>query len=155
MGDFLWDIATSDLALAIVGCVALAGFVVAHVPLIRNIPAVAPYVLLAGLVYHLALADFALCVGFRIADERAEAKSLRAQIEANHIDIETANAAAKQADAARAELVKQSEQDQERIADYEERLRHRAPKDGDKSTCGCTLVPDDFDGLRHNGKPAR
>lgn len=155
IGDWLWDLATSDLALLGIAVLLAACFVVSRLPILRRLPATAPYVVLAGFLVYVLLADLALCIGFRIADERAETKSLRTQIVARDRDIETANKAARDADAARAELARQAEQDQERIEDYEERLRKRPMAAGDKSTCGCVLVPDDFDGLRDNRRRAR
>jgi uncharacterized integral membrane protein len=149
MGDLFWDVATSGAVLLAIGAIAIAAFVVAHVPFIRAIPAVAPYAVTASLVQVVAAALLMFLVGFRIADERQEAKTLRNELAAKQEDIEAANDAAKRADAARALLAKQSEQDQERIADYEERLRRRTPN------AACTLGPDDFDGVPDHRKRAR
>lgn len=152
MGDLFWDLATSMPVFGALAALALAAFVVAHVPFVRALPAVAPYAVAAGLVQVVAVALLCFLVGFRVSDERAEAKSLRTQLAAKQVDIEAANDAAGKADAAHAELARQTEQDQQRIEDYEERLKRRAPGKGD---CGCVLVPDDFDGVPDHRRGAR
>jgi hypothetical protein len=54
MGDWFWDLATSTPVLGAIGALALAAFVVAHVPFVRALPAVAPYAVAAGLVQVVA-----------------------------------------------------------------------------------------------------
>lgn len=100
MSDFLWDIATSGVARHRRHFL-LASLVVACFPLLKWLPMIGPYVPVAKLVSYLALALLLFLFGFRVADGRAEAKALRATIEANNIDLEAASEAAKEADAAR------------------------------------------------------
>jgi hypothetical protein len=154
LGDAFWDVATSPLVLGPVGLLLIAAAVVGYFPLLRWFPGIGQYVKAARLVFVLAVALLFFLVGFRTSDERAEAKALRTQLAAKDVDIDTANKVAREADAARAELARQNEADQQRIEDYEERLKRRAP--GDKAAgCGCILVPDDFDGVPDNRKRTR
>jgi hypothetical protein len=146
--DFIWDIATSFPVLGIIALILAAALVVGYFPLLKWFPVIGQYVPAARLVVVLAAAALAFLIGFRMSDERADAKMLRAALAAKQIDLEAANDAAEQAKAAKQDLAKQAETDKERIADYEQRLKDRpAPKDDAKgSKCGCALVPDDFSG---------
>jgi hypothetical protein len=152
MMDFVWDIATSNLVLGIIAVVFVAAFLVAHAPtlILKLWPTAYLYSKAAALVQVAAAALLCFLIGFRVSDERAEAKSLRAQIAAQQVDLNAANDAARKADAARAELAEQAKADQERIEDYEERLRRRTPN------TACLLVPDDFpERLPNDRKRAR
>jgi type VI protein secretion system component VasK len=155
MMDLVWDVATSFWALSALALIFAAAFIVAHVPnlALRFWPAAYAYVKAAALVQVIAASLFCFLVGFRVSDERAEAKSLRLQLAAQQIDITAANDAADKKDAALTELAQQAEQAQERIEDYEERLRRRAPA-ANGANCGCTLVPDDFDSVPNNRRSA-
>jgi hypothetical protein len=148
MGDFFWDVATSYVVLSAIGLILAAALIVGYFPLLKWFPVIGQYVPVARLVVILSAALLCFLVGFRASDERAEAKSLRLQLEAKQTDIDAANDAAKKADAARAELAEQAKADQERIADYAEQLKKRP-------NGACTLGPDDFDGMRDDGKRAR
>jgi len=154
IGDAFWDIATGELVLAAVALLLAAAAIVGYFPLIGRFPGIGQYVKASRLVFVLSVALLSFLVGFRTSDERAEARSLRMQLAAKQRDIDTANKIARDADAARAEIARQAEQDQERIEDYEERLRRRAPVAGN-SSCGCTLVPDDFDRVPDNRRGPR
>ncbi|MBN8987408.1 MAG: hypothetical protein J0H42_04130 [Rhizobiales bacterium] len=142
MGDWFWDIATSVPVLGGIGLLLGAALIVGYFPLVKWVPGIGQYVQAGRLVAILAAGALFFLIGFRTSDERAEAKSLRAQLAARQVDIDAANDVASKADAARAELARQNEQDQQRIEEYEERLKRRPPGNGN---CGCTLVPDDFD----------
>jgi hypothetical protein len=140
MMDWVWDIATSNFVLGIIAAILVAAFLVAHAPslVLKLWPTAYLYSKAAALVQVLAAALLCFLIGFRASDERAEAKSLRTQIAAQQTDLRAANDAANRADAARAELAKKAKADEERIEDYEERLRRRTPN------TACILVPDDF-----------
>ena len=145
--DLFWDIATSNIALGIVGVLLAASLVVGYFPLLKWFPIIGQYVPVARLVVILSAALLCFLVGFRVSDDRAEAKSLRLQLAAKTIDLTAAQDAANQADAARAELAEQAKADQERIADYAEQLKKRP-------NVACTLGPDDFsDGLPDGQRP--
>lgn len=142
MADLFWNVATSSPVLGLIGLVLAAALVVGYFPLLKWFPVIGQYVPAARLVVIIAAALLCFLVGFRLSDEREEAKSLRLQIQAKETDLKAAQNAAQQADAARAELAKQAQDDQERIADYAEQLKKRP-------NGACTLGPDDFDGVRN------
>lgn len=148
LGDFFWDMATSMPVLGGVGLLLGAALVVGYFPLLKWIPAVGQYVAAARLVVIIAAALLCFLVGFRVSDEREEAKSLRNQLAAKSIDLTATQHAAEQADAARAELAKQAQADQERIADYAEALKKRP-------NAACTLGDGDFRRVPDNRKRAR
>ncbi|HEY0220030.1 MAG TPA: hypothetical protein VGC26_09750 [Afipia sp.] len=139
MVDLFWSIATSHIVLAIVGAVLLAALIVGYFPLLKWFPILGDYVPVAKLVSLLAASLLAFLIGFRIADERAETKSLRAELAAKSIDLKAAQDAAKDADQARQQLAQQADDDQKRIADYAEQLKKRP-------NGACILAPDDFSG---------
>ncbi len=152
MMDMVWDVATSNLVLGTIASIFVVAFLVAHAPnlILKVWPTAYLYAKAAALIQVAAAALLCFLIGFRVSDERAEAKSLRLQIAAQQTDLKAANDAAKKSDAARAELAEQAKADQERIEDYEERLRRRTPN------TACILVPDDFpDRLPNDRKRAR
>lgn len=146
MADMFWNIATSSVVLGFIGLILTAALVVGYFPLLKWFPVIGQYVPAARLVVVIAAAMLCFLVGFRLSDEREEAKSLKMQLAAKEIDLTAAQNATDQADAARAELAKQARDDQERIADYAEQLKKRP-------NGACTLGPDDFDGVRDRKRP--
>ncbi len=142
--DFLWSIATSYLVLGIVAAVLAAALIVGYFPLLKWFPVLGDYVPVAKLVSLLAMGLLCGLLGVRIADERAAAANLRSQLTAKTTDLTAAQNAAKQADEAKAEIAKQAQADQERIARYEDALKKR--QDG-----GCALTDDDLRWLREPG----
>lgn len=141
MADLFWDIATSYFVLSVVGFVLVCALVVGYFPLLKWFPVVGEYVPVARLIAFLAVALLCLLIGFRIADERAVAAALRSKLEASAIDLEATQQAANEAEAARVELAKQSQADQERIAAYEKALAANP-------TGNCALSDDDLRWLR-------
>lgn len=137
MADLFWDFATSSPVLWIIGLVLAASLIVGYFPLLKWFPTLGQYVPVARLVVIITAALLCFLVGFRLSDEREEARSLRLKLYAQSVDLEAAEDAAKQSDAARAELAKQAQDDQERIADYADQLKKRP-------NSACTLGPDDL-----------
>lgn len=144
MGDVFWNIATSSPVLFIVAAVFVAAAIVGYLPLLKWFPIIGQYVPTARLVVILSAAILCFLIGFRVADNRAEAANLRHKVEAMAIDLEAADAAAKESEQAKAELAKQAQADQERIEKYEAALKARP--DG-----GCILTDDDLRWLRDEG----
>lgn len=143
MASLFWTVATSYAALTIDGIILLIALVVGYFPLAKYLPVVGPYAEAAKLLFAVMLFVTGVVIGHRIADETADAKSLRAQLAAKTIDLTAANDAAKQADEARNELAAQAIQDEQRIKDYADALKKRP-------NAACLLTPDDFtDGVRH------
>lgn len=147
MADLFWDIATSHVALTVIGIALVAALVVGYFPLLKWFPVIGTYVPVARLAAFILLALICFLIGFRISDERAEADALRSKLAAASVDLEATQQAANEAEAARVELAKQSQADQERIAQYETTLKAR-PADG------CALTDDDLRWLRV-GPPSR
>jgi hypothetical protein len=144
MADLFWSVATSYLVLSSVALVLMAALIVGYFPMLKWFPVIGQYVPVARLAAFVAVAMLCFLVGFRIADEREEAKSLRLELEAKEVDLTAAEDAAKQADEARQQLAEQSKADQERIERYAEQIKKRP-------NGACTLTDDDFDGVRHSG----
>lgn len=145
MGDFFWDIATSSPVLGAVAAILGAALVVGYFPLLKWFPVVGQYVPAARLAVILSAALLCFLVGFRVSDEREEAKSLRLQLAAKQVDIDAANDAAAEADEARQKLAEQASTDQKRIAYYATQLKRRP-------NGACALTPDDFGGGLRNRK---
>ena len=80
MGDIFWDVATSFPALGLNGLLLLVAGVVGWFPLLKYLPGIGAYVPAARLVAVLVALLICFLVGFRVADEREEAKNLRVTI---------------------------------------------------------------------------
>lgn len=148
MADLFWDVATSAAVLGAIGAVLAAALIVGYFPLLKWFPVIGQYVPAARLVVIISAALLCFLVGFRLSDEREEAKSLRLQLEAKQVDLTAAQNAEQEANTARTELAKQAQDDQERIADYAEQLKKRP-------NASCTLGPADFASRMPNRKRAR
>jgi hypothetical protein len=97
--DLFWNVATSAPVLVIVGLVALAAFVVAHVPLIgRWLPAVAAYQRIAGIVAIAAAAVLMFLIGFSVSDQRADLARIKDELTFKTFQLETAATTAADAD---------------------------------------------------------
>lgn len=142
MADLFWTVATSYAVLSALAALLLAGLVVGFAPLLRWLPGLAPYVLLARLVAFLTLAALAFLVGFRVADERAEVKQLKADLAFSRLQLDAQKAAADTAARLRAEAESEAATANQKVSDYEERLAGRARE------CGCDLDGGDVDSLR-------
>ena len=137
MTDFIWDLATSPPVLIAVAALLAAALVVGYFPLLKWFPVIGQYVSVARLVSYLALALLLFLIGFRVADNRAEAAALRSKLEAAEVDRDAANQSAERLERDRQELARAAEEDQRRIATYEEALKARP-------NAACTLTDDDF-----------
>jgi hypothetical protein len=93
MGDFFWDVATSFPALGLNGLLLLVAGVVGWFPLLKYLPGIGSYVPAARLVAVLVALLICFLVGFRVADEREEAKNLRATLAAREADLENSRKA--------------------------------------------------------------
>lgn len=141
IADLLWSAATSDLALAGLGVLALAAGAVAILPA-RLLPAsVAPYVLLARVSFCALLFVFGLLSGHRMADERAEAARLKIDLAFQRAQLDAQRAAAEDAARLRREAEARAHDLDRRVADYEAKLS-AAPSGA------CDLDERDVDGLR-------
>ncbi len=122
MADFFWPIATSYAVLSILATLFLAGLVVGFAPLVRFIPGLAPYVMLARLVALIALAVLSFLIGFLVADERAEVERLKADLAFNQLQLNNEKATAE----TKARLLAKAESDvataNQKVTDYEKRF---------------------------------
>lgn len=78
--------------------------------------------------------------------ERAacRASELSAKLEAQRLDLQAAKEAAEQAAMARDESAARAAESEQKVAEYAEALKRRP------ANAACTLVPDDFDGVRND-----
>jgi hypothetical protein len=138
MGDFFWNVATSFPSLGLVAGILLAALVVGWFPLLKYLPAIGAYVPAARLVAVLVAALLFFLIGFRIADEREEAKLLRLAVRTKQADLD--NSEKSRADeAARAAAIERDAYAQhETDADYIRRL---------EASDACRFDP--FDGMRN------
>lgn len=148
MTELFWTIATSTSALSIVAAIMVAAFVVARFPFIARIPALAPYVLLAGVIYHLALADLALCIGYSIADEHAETVRLQGDLARSNRQLAEQKATAEDAERIANEKAAEADELKGKVTDYEARL-------ATMPVGSCALDDADVDGLRSFQRPKR
>jgi hypothetical protein len=142
MADLFWSVATSDVALSIVGVVLVAALVAGHLPLIGRIPAVAPYVVAARLSAYPALALLAFLIGVRITDERADLKQAQRDLAFSQLQLDAQKQAADTAAKLRADAEVKAEQANQKVSDYEERLAKQPAGDG------CNLDDADVRSLR-------
>lgn len=151
ISDFLWAAATSEIALSALGLLIVVAGVVGYLPIVSTL--LGGYAKTAKLVFIVGLAALVFLLGFRTADNRAEAKILRDQI-ASRDDViarqksslnqalEAAETASKQRD----EAAQRAKDAQDEIDDYEQRLKARP-------NGACLLTPDDFaGGVSNHGK---
>lgn len=145
MSNMFWDIATSDLVLTIVAAVMVASFVVSHLPIVRDLPAVKPYAIAAGLIAYLALADLAFFGGYRISDERADAARLERDLDWSKNQLAQQKATADDAERIAKEKAAEADELKGKVVDYEKALAQRAKTDPGGS---CVLSDDDISRLR-------
>lgn len=142
ISDFLWAAATSEIALSALGLLIVVAAVAGYLPIVSTL--LGGYAKTAKLVFIVALAALVFLLGFRTADNRAEANILRDQISARddviasknrdlRLALDTAETASKQRD----EAARRAKDAQDEIDEYAERLRARP-------NAACLLTPDDF-----------
>lgn len=145
MSETFWSIATSDVALTIVAVIMAAAFVISHLPVVRDLPAVKPYAIAAGVIAYLALADLALCIGYRIADEQAETARLKTELAWNKGQLKQQKATADDAERIAQEKAAEAEELKGKVSDYEKALEATAAANPQSA---CALSDDDVARLR-------
>lgn len=96
--DIFWNTAISYPVLTLLAVVAIATFVIGHLPLIeRLMPPLAPYIRAAALTSTVASAALLFLVGFRVADQREEAARLQRELNFSNLMRESMEATAKDA----------------------------------------------------------
>ncbi|MES2671638.1 MAG: hypothetical protein V4673_14640 [Pseudomonadota bacterium] len=144
MGDLFWDFATSFVVLSIIALIAAAAFIVAHVPKFveRFIPALMPYTKAAALVQVLAALLLFFLIGFRVSDERAEAKQLRNDLAFKELQLKNAQDTANDAE----RLKKQAEA---KASEAKGKLDEFRTKFGDNPEAVCAWTDDELGRLQH------
>ena len=98
-GDLFWDFATSPPVLIALAALAVAAFVVAHVPVIATlIPTVAAWQRLAIVLQFGAVIALIFLLGFRVADQRAETEQLKNDLAWSQYQLEIQTSMADSAD---------------------------------------------------------
>jgi hypothetical protein len=141
MIDLFWSVATSYLALSIIGIVAVAALVVGHVPFGKYAPVIGPYVVLAQFVAYPTLMLLAFLVGVRVTDERAALKQVKQDLAFSQLQLDAQKQAAETAAKLRADAEAKAEQANQKVTDYEERLAKQP------AGCGCNFDDGDVRSL--------
>jgi hypothetical protein len=99
MEDFLFSLATSNVALSLLGGLLLVALVIGFMPLLNYIPVIGPYVPVAKLVAFLVFGILCALIDRRSADARDQIASLKRDL--SFAELQISNSAATAADAAR------------------------------------------------------
>lgn len=143
IGDLFWDIATSDLAMAIVASLGAAGFAVSLLSgVARFVEPLKPYVLLARLVRAGSVASLIFLAGFRVADERADLRDAKATIAKQEKELRVADEIGKVAAREANDNRMRADALQAEVDDYVLEL-HRIPE-----PAVCIATPADHERLR-------
>lgn len=132
LSDLIWDIATSNLVLAIIALALLAAFAIAHLPFGKWIPAIAPYVVAATLAAHVLFGLLAFLVGFRISDDREEAKRLRDKLAWSDNQLKQQTASAEEAARLKEEAEQRANEAKGKLDEY------RSKFEGPSAVCAWT-----------------
>ena len=122
MDDFFWNVATSFPALGFNGLTLLAALVVGWFPMLKYVPAIGAHVTAARLVALLVAALLFFLIGFRVADEREEAKILRATIWTKQADLDNSEKSRADEAARAAAIEREAYAQRETDAEYIRRL---------------------------------
>jgi hypothetical protein len=141
ISDWLFDIATSYPVLGIIAIGAIAALVIGNVPFGKYAPAIGPYVVLAHFVAYLGLMLLTFLVGFRLADERAATKQLKADLAFTELQLTTQKSVAADAQRLRQDAEAQNADLNRKVSTYEDELAKRP-------NTGCDLDNNDVDSLR-------
>ena len=141
MADLFWSVATSYLALSIIGIVLLAALIVGYFPLAKYLPVIGPYIEAAKLIAFLLFGLLAFLVGVRITDERAALKQVKQDLAFSQLQLDAQKQSAETADKLRQEAQQQAEQANQKVTEYEERLAKQP------AGCGCNFDDGDVRSL--------
>ncbi|KYK44558.1 hypothetical protein A1D31_14270 [Bradyrhizobium liaoningense] len=142
----LWAVATSDLALMVLGLVLVAALVVGFAPLLGRFPVIGAYVPLARLVALLLLFVIGLCIGHRLADESAALAQARTDLAFKDLELDAQRQTAETAAKLRADAEAKADEADKKVSDYEAELAKRPANDA------CVLDGGDVDWLRRIAK---
>lgn len=142
ISDMFWDLATSDVSLAIMAALLLAAFVIGHVPLIgRLIPQSDPYIEAAKLAAPLLAAALFISIGYRIADERADLRNAKFELQWKDNQLKQQAQTAQDAQTLADQATQRADTLQSKVDEYAEELAKQP-------VAACALSADDIAGLR-------
>lgn len=130
MGDFFWDVATSSPILGLIALVLGTALVVGYFPLLKWLPVVGQYVPVARLVVLIAACLLCFLIGFRVSDERAEAKQLRIDLSFKQLELDAQRQTAETAASLRAKAEAKAATLEKKVQDYEDELAKKPAGDG-------------------------
>ena len=142
MADLFWSVATSYAVLSIIATLFLASLIIGFAPLVRFIPGLAPYVMLARLVALFSLAVLAFLIGVRITDERASLKQARIDLAFAELQLDAQKHTAETAERLRMIAETKAAKANQKVTEYEDRLAKQPAGDG------CNLDDADVRSLR-------
>lgn len=119
--DIFWDFVTSTLALELLGLVLLAALLVGYSPLgwlLRFVPSLEAYVILARVVAVTVALLMCFLFGFRVSDDREATKNLRETLAVKNEDLEIATKSAADETARAREIEHASDERQKTDAAY-------------------------------------
>jgi len=141
MIDLFWSVATSYLALSIIGIVLLAALIVGYFPLAKYLPVIGPYIETAKLIAFLLFGLLAFLIGVRITDERAALKQVKQDLAFSQLQLNAQKQSAETADKLRQQAEQQAEQANQKVTDYEAQLAKQP------AGCGCNFDDGDVRSL--------
>jgi type III secretory pathway component EscU len=118
----LWEIATSQVVLLLIGALVAASAVVGWFPLLKWFPVIGDYVRVARLVFVLSVALLAFLTGFRVADNRAERAQLQNELNWKNNEVEQQRQSAEDAERLKKEAEARADQLSKKVGDYEDFL---------------------------------
>lgn len=142
--DLFWDAVTSDLSILTMASLGAAGYLVGHIPFLASLPAVAPYVVLARVVFVIAGPATFTAIGYRVADERADLRDARAELAHKQIELEHQSETAADAKRLADEATERANALQDKADQYADELAKRAQP----LPAVCTLNPDSIARMR-------
>ena len=142
MADLFWSVATSYAVLSIIATLFLASLIIGFAPLVRFIPGLAAYVMLARVVALFSLAVLAFLIGVRITDERASLKQARIDLAFAELQLDAQKHTAETAERLRMIAETKAAKANQKVTEYEDRLAKQPAGDG------CNLDDADVRSLR-------
>lgn len=141
LADLFWSFATSGPVLAALALLVLACVVVTHVPLVRWLPSIDDWMKLASFIGYLAFAALFLLIGFRLSDERTEAKALRTELNWSRNQLEQQEATARDAERLKSEAETAAAEARGKLDEFRKTYSERPQ-------AACVFTADDIRRLR-------
>ena len=137
-----WSVATSSVVLALLGLVVAASLAVGFAPLVRFIPGLAPYVMVARLISLISISVLSFLLGVRGADQRSALRQAQLDLAFAQIQLDAQKHTAETAERLRMVAETKAAQANQKVTEYEERLAQQPASDG------CNLDDADVRSLR-------